>query len=53
MLTRNLWSEMGLVNDIRGDVVDIVWAKAPALPDFEVLRLEGYTGPVRSSDPSS
>ena len=51
---RNLWSEVGLVNGIRGDVVDMVWAhgeKAPALPDFEVLRLEGYTGPVWSSDP--
>ena len=34
--------------------VDIVWAhgkKAPALPEFLVLRLEGYTGPVWSSDP--
>ena len=55
VLTRNLWYEVGLVNGIRGDVVDIVWAhgeKAPALPDFVVLRLEGYTGPVWSSDPS-
>ena len=54
MLTHNLWSEVGLVNSIRGDVVDIVWAdgeKAPALADFVVLRLEGYTGPVWSSDP--
>ena len=54
MLTRNLWSEVGLVNSIRGDVVDIVWAdgeKAPALADFVVLRLKGYTGPVWSSDP--
>ncbi|CAN0479104.1 unnamed protein product [Ascophyllum nodosum] len=53
MLTRNLWSEVGLVNGIRGDVVDIVWAhgeKAPALPEFLVLRLEGYTGSVWSSD---
>ena len=34
-------------------VVDIVWAhgeKAPALPEFVVLRLEGYTGPVWSRD---
>ena len=49
-----MWSEVGLVNGIRGDAVDIVWAqgeKAPALPDFVVLRLEGYTGPVWSSDP--
>ena len=53
-LTRNSWSEMGLVNGIRREVLDIVWAKgqeAPALPDFVVLRLEGYTGPVSSSDP--
>ena len=37
-----------------GSQVDIVWAhgeKAPALPEFLVLRLEGYTGPVWSSDP--
>ena len=54
MPTRNLWSEVGLVNGISGNVVEIVWAqgdKAPALPDFVVLRLEGYTGPVWSSDP--
>ena len=54
MLTRNLWSEVGLINGIRRDVVDIVWAhgeKAPALLDFVVLRLEGYTGPVWSIDP--
>ena len=54
MLTRNLWSEVGLVNGIRGDVVDIVCTqgeKVPALPDFVVLHLEGYTGPVWSSDP--
>ena len=39
MLTRNLWSEVGLVNGIiRGDVVDIVWAES-AVPDFAVLRL--------------
>ena len=45
MLTRNVWSEVGLVNSIRGDVIEIVWAqgeKAPALPDFVFLRLEGY-----------
>ena len=37
-----------------GSQVDVVWAhgeKAPALPEFLVLRLEGYTGPVWSSDP--
>ena len=37
-----------------GSQVDIVWAhgeKAPALPEFLVLRFEGYTGPVWSSDP--
>ena len=27
------------------------WKEAPALPDFVVLRLEGYTDPVWSSDP--
>ena len=56
MLTRNLWSEVGLVNGISRDVVDNVWAhgeKAPALLDFVVLRLEGYTGPVGSSDSRS
>ena len=31
MLTRNLWSEVGLVNGIRGDVVDIVWAHGEKL----------------------
>ena len=54
MLTRNLWSEVGLANGVGGEVVGIVWAqgeKAPALPDSAVLRLEGYTGPVWSSDP--
>ena len=53
MLTGNVWSEVGLVNGIRGDVVDIVWAhgeKTPALPDFVVMRLEGYTEPVWSTD---
>ena len=47
-------AQVGLVNGIRGDVVDIVWAhgeKAPALLEFVVLRLKGYTGPVWSSDP--
>ena len=54
MLTRNLRSEVWLVNGIRGEVVDIVWAqweKAPTLPEFTVSRLKGYTGPVWSSDP--
>ena len=49
MLTRNLWSEVGLVNGIGGGVVDIVWMqgeKTHALPGFVVLRLKGYTGPV-------
>ena len=35
-----------------GSQVDIVWAhgeKAPALPEFLVLRLEGYTGPVEQN----
>ena len=54
MLTRDSWSEVGLVNGIREDVVDTVWAhgeKAPTLPDSVVLRLEGHTEPVWPSDP--
>ena len=54
MLPISLWSEVGLVNGgSRRKVVDIVWAqekKAPALPNVAALRLEGYTGPVWSSD---
>ena len=36
MLTRNLWSEVGLVNGIRGDDVDIVWAHGKKLLLFRI-----------------
>lgn len=54
MLTRNMWLQVGFVESIRGEVVDIVWdprQRAPALPKFVMVPLEGYTGPVWSVDP--
>ena len=54
ILTRNLWSEVGLVSGIQGEVVDIMWVpeeKAPALPEIVVVRFNGYTGPAWSGDP--
>ena len=48
MLTKNLWQEMGLVNGIRGEVVEIVYAEgapAPAPPCYIVVMFDGYTGP--------
>ena len=54
ILTHNVWSEVWLVNGIRGDVVDIVsaqWEKVPALPDIVVLRLKGHIGSVWYSHP--
>ena len=48
MLTNNLWPEVGLVNGIRGEVVEIVYAggaPAPAPPCYVVVRFDGYTGP--------
>ena len=52
MLTNNLWPEVGLVNGIRGEVVEIVYAggaPAPAPPCYVVVRFDGYTGPDWSS----
>lgn len=49
MFTRNLWTEVELVKGIRWEAVDIVWGpeqKAPALPEFVVVQLEGYRGPA-------
>ena len=43
---------MGLVNDIRGEVVEIVYAEgapAPSPPCYVVVRFDGYTGPDYSS----
>ena len=52
MLTKNLWQEVGLVNGIRGEVVEIVYAEgapAPAPPCYVVVRFDGHTGPDWSS----
>ena len=52
MLTKNLWQEVGLVNGIRGEVVEIVYtegAPAPLPPCYVVVRFDGYTGPDWSS----
>lgn len=46
MLTSNLCSEVDVVDDIRGEVVDIVRSpesRALALPESFMVRLEGYT----------
>ena len=48
MLTKNLWQEVGLINGIRGDVVEIAYAEgapAPAPPCYVVVRFDGYIGP--------
>lgn len=53
MLTRIVWLEVRLVNGIV-EVVEMVYEEgkpAPHLPDFVVLRFDGYTvlkGPIRS-----
>ena len=47
MLTKNLWRKVGLVNGIRGKVVEIVYAEgapASAPPCYVVVRFDGYTG---------
>ncbi|CAM9602813.1 unnamed protein product, partial [Ascophyllum nodosum] len=52
MLTKNLWQEVGLVNGIRGGVVEIVYAEgapAPSPPCYVIVRFDGYTGPDWSS----
>lgn len=50
---RNLLPEVGLVDGIRGEVVDFVSPEGvaePALPDF-VLKISGYSGPEWSTNP--
>ena len=47
MLTKHLHQEVGLVNGIRGEIVDIVYKEgkpAPALPLYVVVRFDGYQG---------
>ena len=47
-----LWQEVGLVNGIRGEVVEIVYAEgapAPSPPCYVVVRFDRYTGPNWSS----
>ena len=50
--TKHLWQEVGLVNGIRGEVVEIVYAEEkPALaPPQYVVRFDGYTGSPWSSE---
>ena len=52
MLTKNLWQEGGLVNGIRGEVIELVYAEgtpAPSPPCYVVVRFDGYTGSDWSS----
>ena len=52
VLTKNLWQEVGLVNGIRGEVAEIVYAEgapAPVPPCYVVVRFDGYTGSDWSS----
>ena len=52
MPTKNLWQEVGLVNGIRGEVVEIVYAEgatASSPPCYVIVRFDGYTRPDRSS----
>ena len=48
MLTRNLWTETGLVNGSLGTVQKIVYQKnhrPPVLPSVVIVQFEKYTGP--------
>ena len=52
MLTKNVWQEVRLVNGIRGEVVEIVYAEgapAPSPPCYMIVRFDGYTVPDWSS----
>ncbi|CAN0330658.1 unnamed protein product, partial [Pylaiella littoralis] len=47
MLTKNLYQQVGLVNGIRGEVVELVYADdapPPKLPLYVVVKFVGYSG---------
>lgn len=53
MLTKHLRQKVGLVNGIRRQVVEMVYAEgkpAPAPPHYVVVRFDAYTGPPWSSE---
>ncbi|CAB1099498.1 unnamed protein product [Ectocarpus sp. CCAP 1310/34] len=52
MLSKNLYQQVGLVNGIRGEVVELVCADdapPPKLPLYVVVKFEGYSGGEWSS----
>ena len=52
MLTKNLYQQVGLVNGIRGEVVELVYtddAPPPKLPLYVVVKFRGYSGGEWSS----
>ena len=52
MLTKNLYQQVGLVNGIRGQVVELVFADdapPPNLPLYVVVKFRGYSGGEWSS----
>ena len=52
MLTKNLYQQVGLVNGIRGQVVELVFAEdapPPNLPLYVVVKFRGYSGGEWSS----
>ena len=52
MLTKNLYQQVGLVNGIRGQVVELVFAHdapPPNLPLYVVVKFRGYSGGKWSS----
>ena len=47
MLTKNLYQQIGLVNGVRGEVVELVYADdapPPKLPLYVVVKFRGYSG---------
>ena len=47
MLTKNLYQQVGLVNGIRDEVVELVYADdapSPKLPLYVVVKFSGYSG---------